>query len=186
MLENQEPQENQPELTIEQKIEQAGLTELATTKVTPLLDVLGLETTFYGNIDGVWTTGSEVPLRQELEQLHKTIKSLKSDKDTWYSKYCEEKLKATKLEDYLDENWESVDEEVRDELCSIFGIEDTVTKTVNITITGTIDVTAPRGYDWDYVENDLSIDSTVRATGDLDESGYGWSHDDTEIEVDQN
>jgi hypothetical protein len=52
-------------------------------------------------------------------------------------------------------------------------------------VKGTIDITAPRGYDWDNIENDLnpcvevSIDNS-----ELEESGYGWSHDETEIEVD--
>jgi hypothetical protein len=55
---------------------------------------------------------------------------------------------------------------------------------VNITITGSIDIIAPRGYDWDNIESDLSIDVSVSATGDLEESGYGWSHDNTEVEVD--
>jgi hypothetical protein len=181
----EENQEVTPELTIDEKIAQAGLTELSATLIKPLLDILGLDTTFYGYVNDVWTTGDNVPLRQELETLHKAIKSAKSEKDGWYDKYRELNQKRDKVEEYLDDNWDSIDEEVRDELCEIFGIEDTVTKTVNIMVKGTIDITAPRGYDWDNIESDInpSVDVSID-NSDLDESGYGWSHDETEIEVD--
>lgn len=181
----EENQEVTPELTIDEKIAQAGLTELSATLIKPLLEILGLETTFYGYVDNVWVTNDTVPLRQELESLHKVIKSAKSEKDGWYEKYRELNRKRDKVEEFLDENWSDLDEEVRDELCEIFGIEAEVTKTVNIMVKGTIDITAPRGYDWDNIEDDLnpcvevSIDNS-----DLEESGYGWSHDETEIEVD--
>jgi hypothetical protein len=181
----EENQEVTPELTIDEKIAQAGLTELSATLIKPLLEILGLETTFYGYVDNVWVTNDTVPLRQELESLHKVIKSAKSEKDGWYEKYRELNRKRDKVEEFLDENWSDLDEEVRDELCEIFGIEAEVTKTVNIMVKGTIDITAPRGYDWDNIENDLnpcvevSIDNS-----ELEESGYGWSHDETEIEVD--
>ena len=74
---------------------------------------------------------------------------------------------------------------MREKLCEIFRIDQEVTKTVNVTITGSLDITAPRGYDWDDIENDLDIDGTVCVNNsDLDTSGYGFSVDDTEIEVD--
>jgi hypothetical protein len=189
MYENQEPQENQevkPELTTEEKLAEAGLTELATTAVKPLADVLGLEVKFYGYLDNSWVTGGDkVTVRHELEHLHKNLKNLETEKQDWYSKWQDLSRKRSKLEDYLDENWDSIDEEVRDELCEIFGIEQEVTKTVNITITGSLEVTAPRGYDWDSIENDLEIDGSVRITNsDLDEASYGFDVSDTEVEVD--
>jgi len=186
MYENQENQEPKPELTVEEKLAEAGLTELATTPVKPLADVLGLDVKFYGYIDNGWVTGGEkVTIRHELTHLHKNLKNLETEKQEWYVKWQELSRKVGKLETYLDDNWDSIDEEVRDELCEIFGIEATVTRTVNITITGTLEVTAPRGYDWDDIENDLEITADARVTNsELDEAGYGFSHDDTEVEVD--
>lgn len=186
MYENQENQEPKPELTVEEKLAEAGLTELATTPVKPLADVLGLDVKFYGYIDNGWVTGGEkVTIRHELTHLHKNLKSLETEKQEWYVKWQELSRKVGKLEDYLDDNWSDIDEEVRNELCEIFGIEDTVTRTVNITITGTLEVTAPRGYDWDDIENDLDITADATITNsDLEDARYGFDLDDTEVEVD--
>jgi len=186
MYENQENQEPKPELTTEEKLAEAGLTELATTKVKPLADVLGLEVKFYGYVDNGWVNGGdEVTIRQELEHLHKNLKNLETEKQGYYQSLSEANRKVSKLETYLDDNWDDIDEEIREKLCEIFDIEDTVTRTVNITITGTLEVTAPRGYDWDNIENDLEITADATITNsDLEDAGYGFSHDDTEVEVD--
>jgi len=186
MYENQENQEPKPELTVEEKLAEAGLTELATTPVKPLADVLDLEVKFYGYIDNGWVTGGDkVTIRHELTHLHKNLKSLETEKQEWYVKWQELIRKVTKLETFLDDNWNDIDEEVRDELCEIFDIEAEVTKTVNITITGSLEVTAPRGYDWDDIESDLNITAEATVTNsDLDEAGYGFDISDTEVEVD--
>lgn len=189
MLENQEPQENQePELTVEQKLEQIvcmprNLLEVSDVTVKPILDVLGLEVkgaNYYTE-----PTAEQVTIRQELIKLNKLVSDLTETVKSWKDQYYAMDSKRDSLEEYLDENWDDIDEEVRDKLCSIFGIDETVTKTVNITITGSLDIEAPRGYDWDDIENDIEIDGSVRITNsDLDESGYGFSVDDTEVEVD--
>ena len=186
MYENQENTEPKPELTTEEKLAEAGLTELATAKVKPLADVLGLDVKFFGYVDNSWVNGGdEVTIRQELEHLHKNLKNLETEKQAYYERLNTANRKAISLEEYLDENWDDIDGEIREKLCEIFDIEDTVTKTVSITITGTLEVTAPRGYDWDDIENDLEITADARVTNsELDEAGYGFSHDDTDVEVD--
>jgi hypothetical protein len=184
MYENQENQEPKPELTTDEKIAQAGLTELATTPVKPLLDVLELEVTGIGSW-GQDPTAEQVTIQQELVKLNKSLKAVGESK-----KYYEERADKfsgmrAELEDYLDENWSDIDEEVRSELCRIFGIDEQVEKSVEITIKGSITITAPRGYDWDNIENDLDIDGSVSITNsDLDEYGYGFSVDDVDVEVD--
>ena len=188
MLENQEPQENQePELTVEQKLEQIvcmprNLLEVSDVTVKPILDVLGLEVKgkgWYGE-----PTAEQVTIRQELIKLNKVVSETSESLTNRRDEVRVLEGRVSELEEYLDENWDSIDEEVRDQLCEIFKIEQEVTKTVNITITGSLDITAPRGYDWDDIENDLDIDGTVRiSNSDLDTSGYGFSIDDTEVEV---
>jgi len=181
-----ENQEVKPELTTEEKLAEAGLTELATTKVKPLADVLGLDVKFYGYVDNGWVNGGdEVTIRQELEHLHKNLKSLETEKQGYYQSLSEANRKVGKLETYLDDNWNDLDEEVRDELCEIFGIEAEVTKTVSITITGSLEVTAPRGYDWDDIESDLNITADATITNsDLEDAMYGFDISDTEVDVD--
>ena len=180
MLENQEPK---PELTTDEKIAEAGLTELATTPIKPLLDVLSLEVKFFGYVEnGWWTNDPRTTLKQELTHLNKAIVNLETDKQDYYSRLRKEQNKVTKLEEYLDENWDDIDEEVRDELCEIFDISAEITKTVNITITGTVEVTAPRGYDWDDIENALSVDVSVDGNSDMELDSF--SVDDLEIQAD--
>jgi len=189
MLENQEPQENQePELTVEQKLEQivcmpVNLLEVSDVTVKPILDILGLEvkgTGWYSE-----PTAEQVTIRQELIKLNKVVRETSESLTNRRDEVRVLTSRVSDLEEYLDENWDSIDEEVRDFLCETFKIDQEVTKTVNITITGSLDITAPRGYDWDNIENDLDIDGSVRITNtDLDESGYGFSVDDTEVEVD--
>ena len=184
MYENQENQEPKPELTLAEKIEQAVLTKLATTPVKPLLDVLGLEVTGIGSW-GQDPTAEQVTIQQELVKLNKSLKAVGESKTYYEERASKFSAMRLELEDYLDENWSDIDEEVRSELCRIFGIDEEVEKSVEITIKGSMTITAPRGYDWDNIENDLDIDGSVRITNsDLDEYGYGFSVDDVDVEVD--
>jgi hypothetical protein len=189
MLENQDtPAVETPELTVEDKLRAIVIyphnyLEVADAPVKPILDVLGLEVKGTGWYSG--PTADEVTIRQELVKLNKLV----TEKDEILTQRREDigtlRGRVSDLEEYLDENWADIDEEVRDKLCEIFKIDDTVTKTVNITITGSLEIEAPRGYDWDDIENDLDIDGKVHVTNsDLSESGYGFSIDDTEVEVD--
>ena len=185
MLENQDTPAT-PELTIDEKLANANLTDLANTPVKPLLDVLGQATTFYGYVDNYWISGGDkVTVRMELTHLAKVIKELEATKQSYYSDLQAEKRKVEKLEDYLDENWDDIDEEVREKLCDIFDIEAEVTKTVTITVTGTTEITAPRGYDWDSIGDDIDLNcETIINSTELTEASYGFSHDNTEVEVD--
>lgn len=192
MYENQDTPENQEPavLSVDEQLQQIvifphNLREVSDIAVKPILDILGLEVKAAS-----WYSGpkeEEVTIRQELIKLN----SLVSDKDEILTQRRDEvrelEGRVSDLEEYLDENWNDLDEEVREKLCEIFKIDDTITKTVNITLTGSVEIEAPRGYDWDDIENDLEIDGKVSVTNsDLSESGYGFSVDDTEVEVDQN
>jgi hypothetical protein len=189
MYENQEPQENQevkPELTVEEKLQQIvifphNLLEVADVKVKPILDILGLEVKgkgFYAE-----PTEENVTIRQELIKLNKIVTETKTTNEQRSNELSEFRNKVTKLEKYLDDNWDDIDEEVRDELCEIFDIEQEVTKTISIMVKGTIEITAPRGYDWDNIEHDLNpcVDVEI-SNSELESAGYGFSHDETEIE----
>lgn len=187
MLENQENNQ-EPELTVEQKLEQIvcmprNLLEVSDVTVKPILDILGQEVRGVGFYSE--PTAEQVTIRQELVKLNKLVVNTEATSEQRWNDLVSLRRKVSELEDYLDENWDNIDEEVRDQLCELFGIDQEVTKTVNVTITGSLEITAPRGYDWDNIENDIEIDGSVRITNsDLDESGYGFSVDDTEVEVD--
>jgi hypothetical protein len=190
MLENQEPQSETTavELTVEEKLQAIVIyphnyLEVADAPVKPILDVLGLEVKGKG-----WysePTEEEVTIRQELVKLNKLVRETEESLTNRRDEVRTFQNRVGELEEYLDENWDDIDEDLREKLCEIFRIDQEVTKTVNITITGSLEITAPRGYDWDDIENDIDIDGSVSITNsDLDTSGYGFSVDNTEVEVD--
>ena len=185
--ENQEPQEPQ-ELTIEEKLAQIvifprNLLEVSEIPVKNLTDILGLEVKgssyYYGPKD------EEVTIRQELVKLHQLL----TDEYEIRKRYFDEKValqnKIDRLETYLDENWDDIDEEVRDEICDIFGFEQEVTKYVTIKVEGTVEVKAPRGYDWDNIGEDIDYEIALSYTNsDLEEVGYGFDASDFSAEAD--
>ena len=191
MLENQENnQENQAvELTVDEKLAQAEMSIqlLAVTRVKPLLDILGLPTRFYGYIENEWASQDLVTVRLELEKLNQLLTEVERETKDLREQLRSHKSMVTEVEDYLDDNWEDIDEEVREKLCDLFGIDPRVTKSVTVTITGTIDISAPRGYDWDNIGEDLNYDLDISLeNSDLEQDGYGWSGDDFTAEADQN
>lgn len=187
MLENQEPQENQePELTVEQKLQATVIfphnyLEVADAPVKPILDVFGLEPKAVGWYSG--PTAEEVTIRQELIKLNKLV----TEKDEILTQRRSEvstlEGRVSELEEYLDENWDDIDDEVRGKLCQIFRIEETVEREVTISMSGSVTVTAPRGYNWDNIDDDIDFDVTVSVSGDLETYGYGFSVDESDIEV---
>jgi hypothetical protein len=189
MLENQENnQENQAvELTVDEKLAQAEMSIqlLAVTRVKPLLDILGLPTRFYGYIENEWGSQDLVTVRLELEKLNQLLTEAEQETNALREQLRSHTRRVTEVEDYLDENWEDIDEEVREKLCDLFGIDPRVTKSVTVTITGTIDISAPRGYDWDNIGEDLNYDLDIHLeNSDLEQDGYGWSGDDFTAEAD--
>ena len=185
-MENQENQETQ-ELTIEEKLAQIvifphNLKEVSEIPVKNLTDILGLEVKgssyYYGPKD------EEVTIRQELVKLNELVTDLESMKKRYFDEKLALQNKIDRLETYLDENWDDIDEEVRDEICDIFGFEQEVTKYVSIEIKGSVEVKAPRGYDWDNVYDDINYDLSLSYTGDLEEVGYGFDQTDFSAEVD--
>jgi hypothetical protein len=190
MLENQEPQENQETpavvVTVEDKLMSVVIfphnyLEVADAPVKPILDALGLEPKGVGWYSG--PTADEVTIRQELIKLNKLVVERTESLDQRRSEVVTLEGRVSELEEYLDENWDDIDDEVREKLCQIFRIEETVEKEVTISMSGSVTVTAPRGYNWDNIDDDIDFDVTVSVSGDLETYGYGFSVDESDIEV---
>lgn len=187
MLENQEPQSETTavELTVEQKLEQFvcmpyNLLEVSNVTVKPILDILGLEVKGVG-----WysePTAEQVTIRQELIKLNKLVIEAEENLTNHRDEARTLKDRVTSLEEYLDENWADIDEDLREKLCDIFDIEREVTKTFRITIEGTIEITGPLGYNWDSIDEDINPTVEVDINNsDLESNGYGFNHEDTTI-----
>lgn len=68
--------------------------------------------------------------------------------------------KVEQLTEYLDDNWEDIEAE---RVAEIMGIESEVEKEVQVEISGTMTIKAPRGFDFDdlnHISFDVSIDTT--------------------------
>jgi hypothetical protein len=88
--------------------------------------------------------------------------------------------KVEELEEYLDENWDSIEAERVDE---IMGIDTEVEKEVSVSISGTMRVKAPRGYDWDdlsYSSFEVSIETNWSETFSIE--SYDLEVNDTTVE----
>jgi len=100
-------------------------------------------------------------LTTEAAQLTKELDIARTENERvnrWWSDLVRSK---EKLEEYLDENWDSLDDHA-EEIAKIFGIDTEVEKEVEVSISGTMTIKAPRSFDWDdlsYTSFEVSIDT---------------------------
>jgi hypothetical protein len=88
--------------------------------------------------------------------------------------------KVEQLEEYLDDEWDSIEAE---RVAEIMGIDTEVEKEVSVSISGTMTVKAPRGYDWDdlsYSSFDVSIETNWSETFSIE--SYDLEVNDTTVE----
>jgi predicted nuclease with TOPRIM domain len=88
--------------------------------------------------------------------------------------------KVEELETYLDDEWDSIEAE---RVAEIMGIDTEVEKEVSVSISGTMTVKAPRGYDWDdlaYSSFEVSIETNWSETFSIE--SYDLEVNDTTVE----
>jgi predicted nuclease with TOPRIM domain len=88
--------------------------------------------------------------------------------------------KVEQLEEYLDDEWDSIEAE---RVAEIMGIDTEVEKEVSVSISGTMRVKAPRGYDWDdlsYSSFEVSIETNWSETFTIE--SYDLEVNDTTVE----
>ena len=88
--------------------------------------------------------------------------------------------KVEQLEEYLDDNWDSIEAE---RVAEIMGIDTEVEKEVSVSISGTMTVKAPRNYDWDdlsYSSFEVSIETNWSETFTIE--SYDLDVNDTTVE----
>jgi hypothetical protein len=88
--------------------------------------------------------------------------------------------KVEQLEEYLDDEWDSIEAE---RVAEIMGIDTEVEKEVSVSISGTMTVKAPRSYDWDdlsYSSFEVSIETNWSETFTIE--SYDLDVNDTTVE----
>jgi predicted nuclease with TOPRIM domain len=100
-------------------------------------------------------------LTAEVAQLTKELDFARSENERVSGWWRNLERQKDKLEEYLDENWDSLDDHAT-AIAEIFDIDTDVEKEVEVSISGTMTIKAPRGYDWDdlsYTSFEVSIDT---------------------------
>lgn len=121
-------------------------------------------------------------LTTEVAQLTKELDIARSENERvnrWWSDLIRSK---EKLEEYLDENWDSLDDHA-EEIAKIFGIDTEVEKEVEVSISGTMTIKAPRSFDWDdlsYTSFEVSIDT--HWSNDFSIESYDLDVTDTSVQ----
>lgn len=121
-------------------------------------------------------------LTAEVAQLTKELDIARSENERvnrWWSDLVRSK---EKLEEYLDENWDSLDDHA-EEIAKIFGIDTEVEKEVEVSISGTMTIKAPRSFDWDdlsYTSFEVSIDT--HWSNDFSIESYDLDVTDTSVQ----
>jgi predicted nuclease with TOPRIM domain len=124
---------------------------------------------------------------KSVEELTAEIATLTKDLETanfWRNRISttlsELESKVEQLEEYLDEEWDSIEAE---RVAEIMGIDAEVEKEVSVSISGTMRIKAPRGYDWDdlsYSSFDVSIETNWSETFSIE--SYDLDVNDTTVE----
>ena len=121
-------------------------------------------------------------LTAEVAQLTKELDIARTENERvnrWWSDLVRSK---EKLEEYLDENWDSLDDHA-EEIAKIFGIDTEVEKEVEVSISGTMTIKAPRSFDWDdlsYTSFEVSIDT--HWSNDFSIESYDLDVTDTSVQ----
>jgi predicted nuclease with TOPRIM domain len=121
-------------------------------------------------------------LTTEVAQLTKELEFAKSENEKVIRWWSDLERKKDRLEEYLDENWDSLDDHA-EEIAKIFDIDTEVEKEVEVTISGTMTIKAPRSFDWDdlsYTSFEVSIDT--HWSNDFSIESYDLDVTDTSVQ----
>jgi predicted nuclease with TOPRIM domain len=127
------------------------------------------------------------PQPKSVEELTAEIATLTKELETanfWRTRITttltELESKVEQLEEYLDDEWDSIEAE---RVAEIMGIDTEVEKEVSVSISGTMTIKAPRSYDWDdlsYSSFEVSIETNWSETFTIE--SYDLDVNDTEVQ----
>ena len=122
------------------------------------------------------------PTYEELEKQLKDALAMsdfqKSMRENANIRNREYERKIEAAEEWIDGEGDNLTERQVEELCEALGIENEITKTVRVDVQFTLEITAPRTFDWDNLDDSSFSVSIERA-------GYGdeWSIDSTDEDI---
>jgi predicted RNase H-like nuclease (RuvC/YqgF family) len=135
------------------------------------------------------TNETPEPVVKTIEELTAEVADLTAklaDSELWRTRNATQisnlKGQVSSLEEYLNENWDDLDEHA-EAIAELFGIDTEVEKEVQVEISGTMTIKAPRSFDWDdikYTSFDVSIDTSW--SSDFSIESYDLDVNDTTVQ----
>jgi hypothetical protein len=123
------------------------------------------------------------PTYQELEQAVANLNSMLRESNAKTQRLIDWEYKAEKLEEWLDEEGESLTKRQVEEICEIFGFDTDITKTVSVSVEFELEIKAPRGFDFsDLDENSFSVSISQDGYEDWSISNEDGSITDVSVE----
>ena len=106
------------------------------------------------------------PTYEELEQAVSNLNEMLRESNAKTVRLIDWEYKAEKLEEWLDEEGDSLTKRQVEEICEIFDFDTEVTKTVTVSVEFELEIKAERGFDWDNLdEYDFAVS--------IEKSGHG-------------
>lgn len=96
------------------------------------------------------------PTYEELEQavvnLNNILDAEKATNAARRASLIDWEYKAEKLEEWLNEEGDSLTKRQVEEICDIFGWDNEITKTITVEVQFDLEITAERGFDWENLD----------------------------------
>lgn len=92
------------------------------------------------------------PTYEELEQAVSNLNEILRESNAKTARLIDWEYKAEKLEEWLDEEGDSLTKRQVEEICDIFGWDNEITKTITVEVQFDLEITAERGFDWENLD----------------------------------
>jgi hypothetical protein len=98
------------------------------------------------------------PTYEELERAVSNLNDMLRESNAKTQRLIDWEYKAEKLEEWLDEEGDSLTKRQIDEICEIFDFDTEITKTITVEASFELEITAERGFSFDDLdEGDFSV-----------------------------
>ena len=124
------------------------------------------------------------PTYEELERAVSNLNDMLRESNAKTQRLIDWEYKAEKLEEWIDEEGDSLTKRQVDEICEIFNFDTEITKTITVEASFEIEITAPRGFAFDELDEGhftVSIEKTYRSDWSISSEN---SAEITDISVD--
>lgn len=118
------------------------------------------------------------PTYEELERAVSTLSDVLRESSEKTKRLIALQDKIDSVGDWIDEQAENLTERQVEELCDLLGLDSTITKTVKVEVSFSVEITARRGFDFDDIST-YDLAPSIEATSSSNE----WEVEDYEADI---